>query len=166
MLLSAGRIELILQSPEEVLAWVESLPPEVRVEISPVWMERLKKSVGPDIWTCMFRIRLNEDGTEIGSCCFKGAPDENGVVEIAYGIDLPYRNRGFATEAVCALLKYASSLGEVRIIRANTKAENVASERIVTKCGFSFVGQFEDPEDGPVNRWETDSPANKDMYGK
>jgi [ribosomal protein S5]-alanine N-acetyltransferase len=158
MLLRAGRVELVLQSPVEVLAWVDSLPPEVRFEVSPVWLERLKKAIGPDPWTCMFRIRLNDEGSEIGSCGFKGAPDENGVVEIAYGIDELYRNRGYATESAGALTKYALNLEEVRTVRANTKAENFASERTVAKCGFILVGQFEDPEDGWVNRWEINSP--------
>ena len=155
MLLTTERLELTLQSPAEVLAWVDSLPPEVRSEISPNWLERLKNAIGPDPWSCMFRIRLINAGLEIGSCGFKGAPDENGVVEIAYGIDEPYQNRGFATESAGALTAYAQSLDEVRLVRASTKSENVASERILLKCGFTLIGQFNDPEDGLVNRWQT-----------
>ena len=157
MLLRAGRVELVLQSPHEVLAWVDSLPPEVRSEISPDWLTRLSNAVGPDPWTGMFRIRLHEEGAEIGSCGFKGAPDEHGVVEIAYGIDDPYRNRGFATESARMLTEYALTLDEVKIVRAHTKPENFPSERVVVKCGFTLVGQFEDPDDGLVNRWEIHS---------
>jgi RimJ/RimL family protein N-acetyltransferase len=157
MLLKADRLELNLQSPKEVVAWVDSLPPEVRVEISSIWLERLNNAIEPDPWLCMFRIRLIEDKSEVGSCGFKGPPDENGVVEIAYGIDEQYRNLGFATESANTLKEYALGLAEVRIVRANTKSENVASERTLEKCGFKLVGQFNDPEDGLVNRWETDS---------
>jgi RimJ/RimL family protein N-acetyltransferase len=106
----------------------------------------------------MFRIRLLEDGSEIGSCGFKGAPDENGVVEIAYGIEESHRNQGFATESAAALKEYAMSLEQVKTVRAHTKKENVASERTLAKCGFTRVGDFEDPEDGLVNRWEAYSP--------
>jgi RimJ/RimL family protein N-acetyltransferase len=161
MLLTTDRIELSLQTPEEVLAWFDSQPSEVRSEISMDWLTRLQNALRPDPWLCMFQIRLKKDGSKIGSCGFKGAPDENGVVEIAYGIDKAYRNRGFATESARALTKYALSLEEVRIVRANTKAENVASERILVKCGFTFIGQFEDPEDGLVNRWEIGFLENK-----
>lgn len=161
MILRSERLELTLKSPEEVLAWVASLPTEARAEISPVWLERLENASGPDPWTCVFRIQLSTGGTEIGSCAFKGAPDENGIVEIAYGIDEPYRNQGFATESAGALTAYALSLEEVRVVRANTKSENVASERTLVKCGFSFVGQLEDPEDGLVNRWEIDLQRKK-----
>ena len=157
MLLRAGRVELVLQSPEEVLAWVDSLPPEVRSEISPDWLNRVRKAIGPDPWTGMFRIRLQEEGAETGSCGFKGSPDENGVVEIAYGIDEPHRHRGLATESVGVLTEYALQLEEVRIVRAHTKPENFPSERVVVKCGFTLVGQFEDPDDGLVNRWEIHS---------
>lgn len=151
------RLELTLQTPTEVLAWVDSLPPEVRSEISPLWLERVRSSVDPDPWICMFRIRLLEDGSEIGSCGFKGAPDENGVVEIAYGIDEDYRNQGFATESAIALKGYAMSLPEVKTVRAHAKKENPASERTLVKCGFTYIGVFDDPEDGLVNRWEVHS---------
>ena len=154
MILLTDRLELTLQSPTDVLAWVETLPPEVRCELSPVWLDRLKRATGPDVWSCMFRIRLQSAGTEVGSCGFKGPPDESGMVEIAYGIDEPYRNQGFATEAAGALTEYGLSLNEVRVVRANTKSENAASERTLTKNGFVLMGQFEDPEDGWVNRWE------------
>ena len=100
MLLKADRIELTLQTPEEVLAWVDFQPPEVRSEISMDWLARLQNAIGPDPWLCMFRIQLKKDGSEIGSCGFKVSPDENGVVEIPYGIDRAYRGHGFATESV------------------------------------------------------------------
>ena len=77
------------------------------------------------------------------------------MVEIAYGIDEAHRNRGFATESAGVLTDFAMSLVDVRIVRANTKSENVASERTLIKNGFQLIGQFEDPEDGLVNRWET-----------
>lgn len=154
MMLKTDRLGLALQSPTEVLAWVESLPPDVRVEISPVYLDRLKNASGPDPWSCMFRIRLNEGAAEVGSCGFKGPPDGEGMVEIAYGIDEPFRNQGYATEAAEALTNYGLSLNEVRVVRAQTKSENAPSERVLTKIGFLLIGQFEDPEDGLVNRWE------------
>jgi ribosomal-protein-alanine N-acetyltransferase len=148
------RLELTLQTPQEVLAWVESLPPKVRSEISPEWLERVKNSTAPDPWTCMFRIRLLEERTEVGSCGFKGAPDKDGVVEIAYGIEEGFWNRGFATESANALKEYAMNVKEIKVVRAHTKQENIASERTLIKCGFLPVGVVDDPEDGMVNRWE------------
>lgn len=154
MLIKTERLELALQSPREVLDWVDTLPPEVRSEISPVWLNRLQAASEPDPWICMFRIRRNDNGCEVGSCGFKGAPDEKGVVEIAYGIEEAYQNQGFATESARALRDFAFEQAQVKIVRANTKKENVASECVLNKCEFRLIGQFEDPEDGLVNRWE------------
>lgn len=164
MLLEASRLDLELQSPEAVLSWVESLPAEIRSEISPSWIDRLKKSKGPDPWACMFRILLNPNRLEIGSCGFKGPPDANGVVEIAYEIEEPYRCQGFATEAVHSLIGYAMRIESVRVIRAHTKCEGVASERVLSKCGFKRNGQVDDPDDGLVNRWEKENDDTNHLF--
>lgn len=164
MLLHANRLDLELQSPEAVLAWLETLPAEVRSEVSASWIDQLKRSNGPNPWTCMFRILLKHNRFEIGSCGFKGPPDANGVVEIAYGIEESYRSQGFATEAVTSLLGYAKSIENVRLIRAHTKSEGVASERVLSKCGFKRKGQVLDPDDGMVNRWEKENENTNHNY--
>jgi ribosomal-protein-alanine N-acetyltransferase len=96
---------------------------------------------------------LRETGREVGSAGFKGPPTE-GVVEIAYGIDPDHQGKGFATEAAHALTDYAFGSGQVRVVRAHTLPEPNASTRVLTKCGFSHLGEVFDPEDGRVWRWE------------
>ena len=98
MKLKTERLYLELQSPTEVLEWVETLPPEVRCEISDDWFSRLKRASQPDPWSCMFKIFSKTLRDCIGSCGFKGPPDEVEAVENTYGIDQPYRNCGYATE--------------------------------------------------------------------
>ena len=93
-----------------------------------------------------------------GGCAFKGPPDRDGVVELAYGIDEPHRGRGFATEAAGALAGFAFASGLVRVVRAHTRIENDASARVLSRCGFIRVGEVVDPEDGPVVRWERVEP--------
>jgi RimJ/RimL family protein N-acetyltransferase len=36
-----------------------------------------------------------KENTVVGSACFKGEPDENHQVEIGYGTDEKFRNRGY-----------------------------------------------------------------------
>src|SRR5688572_28332655 len=43
------------------------------------------------------------DGAVVGDCGTHGGPDEQGSVEIGYGLAQPYRGRGYATEAADAL---------------------------------------------------------------
>jgi RimJ/RimL family protein N-acetyltransferase len=90
----------------------------------------------------------------VGGCAFKGPPDGDGVVELAYGIDETHRGRGYATEAAGALAEFAFASGLVRVVRAHTRGENDASARVLSKCGFTRVGDVIDPEDGQVVRWE------------
>jgi RimJ/RimL family protein N-acetyltransferase len=159
LVLPTARLELVLQTPAETLAWVESLPPEVRAEVSPAWVERVRQTPPGDPWALGFVVKELGTGATAGGCAFKGPPDADGVVEIGYGIDPPFQGRGFATEAAEALTAFAFSSGRVRTVRAHTKSDNPASERVLTKCGFARVGEVIDPEDGPVMRWERGAAA-------
>jgi RimJ/RimL family protein N-acetyltransferase len=78
----------------------------------------------------------------------------DGVVEIAYGIAAEHEGSGYATEAAQALVDFASACGDVRLIRAHTLRDAVASKRVLTKCGFQHIGEIPDPEDGVVSRFE------------
>jgi len=95
----------------------------------------------------------------IGKCGFKGPPDAEGMVEIAYGVNPEHQGKGYGTEAAAALANYALRTGKVRIVRAHTLAEPNASTRVLSKCGFRRIGEVIDPEDGLVWRWETKNEA-------
>ena len=153
MILKTEHLELRLQSPDETLEWVASLPDDVRCEISEEWQARLRMATGPDPWACSFKVFLPKLDVAIGSCGFKGPPDPVQVVEIAYGIDEPFRTKGYATESAQALLDFATTRSDVSSVIAHTKAEGIASERILTKLGFALQGTVDDPDDGLVNRW-------------
>ena len=90
----------------------------------------------------------------IGAVGFKGPPDEDEIVEIAYGIVPAFEGQGYATEAAAAGVTFAFESGEVRIVRAHTLPAPNASTRVLLKCGFTRKGEIVDPEDGPVWRWE------------
>ena len=96
---------------------------------------------------------LTEQDLVIGMVGFKGPPDADGMVEIAYGIVPQFEGRGFATEAAGAATEWAFDSG-VRTVRAHTKPEPNASTRVLSHCGFEFRGDAVDPADGPVWRWE------------
>jgi len=123
-------------------------------EVSPQWIERLRAATGPDPWVFGFAVIHREDQCVIGAASFKGPPDDDGVVEIAYGIVPAYQGLGYATEAAAALVDFAVERVEVRTIRAHTMPDGNASMRVLVKAGFQFVGEVVDEEDGLVCRWE------------
>ena len=75
----------------------------------------------------------------IGSIGFFGPPDEEGQVTIGYGLVEQYRGRGLGTEALAALIAYCRTRPEVRTILADTEVQNKVSQRVLEKCGFTFI---------------------------
>ena len=152
--LESENLRLIVSEPAEVLAWVEAMSPDDRAEVSSEWLERVRNTTAPDPWTCGFNMVHRETGFAVGSCAFKGPPDSDGVVEIAYGVKPEHQGNGYATEAAAELAKYAFASGAVQTVRAHTLREHNASTRVLTKCGFQNVGEVDEPDDGLVWRWE------------
>jgi RimJ/RimL family protein N-acetyltransferase len=101
-------------------------------------------------------LRSSISQTTPSSACvgFTGPPSADEMVEIAYGIAPGYQNRGHAREAAQELIVYAFASGRVRTIRAHTLPQHNASTRVLTRCGFTLIGEVTHPEDGIVWRWE------------
>jgi RimJ/RimL family protein N-acetyltransferase len=123
-------------------------------DVSPAWTASLRTIQGSDPWRLGFGIIDKESRVVIGAASFKGPPDKNGMVEIAYGIVPSFEGRGYATESARALINFAQHDDKVRQIIAHTMPEANASTRVLKKCGFTFAGEVFDPEDGRVWRWE------------
>lgn len=162
--LTSPRLILEPRSPAQVLAWVDSLPPDIQKEVSPVWLDAIHRLSQTDPWYCGFTILHPESNTEIGSCGFKGPPNSRGIVEIAYGINDEWQRQGLATEAVGLLADFCRQQPAVKTIRAHTKPDNIASARVLTKVGFNCVGLADHPEDGTVCRW--DLPTRQTLQPK
>lgn len=104
-------------------------------------------------WASYFPV-LKAENKLIGSCGYKGKPDDQGVVEIGYEIAPEYRNKGFATELSKALISNAFADHSVRMIIAHTLPFTNASTRVLGKLGFTKTSEINDPEDGVIWRWE------------
>lgn len=156
MEIETRRLRLVLQTPEELARMIESMSEYEKSQLSADWLARFRVSTGADPWVHGFRLQHRESGAVIGTCSFKGPP-EDGIVEIAYGVAPDQEGRGFATEAARGLVDYAFAHGDVRLVRAHTLPGASASKRVLAKCGFRYVGGIVDPEDGPVSRFEVEA---------
>jgi RimJ/RimL family protein N-acetyltransferase len=112
---------------------VESLPPEL-LERCRLAYEEDETLVGFGPWLVF------HDGAVVGGAGFHGAP-QAGVVELGYGLAPAVWGRGLATEAVGALVGWARADPRVATIVANTDPENVASQRVLLKVGFTRAGE-------------------------
>ncbi|HEU5049813.1 MAG TPA: GNAT family N-acetyltransferase [Gemmatimonadales bacterium] len=90
----------------------------------------------------------------LGTCGFKGAPDEAGRVEIAYFSFPGEEGRGVGTAMARGLIELALRAPEVRTVVAHTLPRQSASTTILKRLGFEHKGEVTDPEDGLVWRWE------------
>ena len=76
----------------------------------------------------------------MGVAGYAGPPTEEGVIEIGYAITTEYQRRGYATEAVKALVSRAFEDSRVSVIGANTYPALEPSIRVLEKAGFVRVG--------------------------
>jgi len=111
-------------------------------------IDTMKKNPGCEEWGCAWKISL-KDGTRVGDLCFKGIPDENGSVEIGYGIDEEYQHNGYATEAVGAMVNWCYETDGVYSLCGQTEADNIYSQKVLEKNGFEPDGFG---EEGPMFR--------------
>jgi RimJ/RimL family protein N-acetyltransferase len=66
-------------------------------------------------------------------------PPSVGSVEIGYGIVSAHRGHGYVTDAVNALTAWALTQSDVTEVRAETDLDNVASQNVLIRAGFTLV---------------------------
>jgi len=74
--------------------------------------------------------------TIVAELGFKGPPNDKGEVEIGYGSFWGEHNKGIMTEAVAAVLLWASKRNDIQYILAETNEANKASIRVLEKNHF------------------------------
>ncbi len=74
----------------------------------------------------------------VGSVSARYSPE--GQLEIGYVFSPEHWGRGYATEAVQAVVDAVFMLTRETAIGANTRVVNPASQRVLRKCGFSHEG--------------------------
>jgi RimJ/RimL family protein N-acetyltransferase len=80
---------------------------------------------------------IERNGSVIGAC---GLELRHDLPEIGYWLGVPYWGKGYATEAVRALIDHAfDELGHDTLV-AGARISNPASRRLLEKCGFQWTG--------------------------
>jgi RimJ/RimL family protein N-acetyltransferase len=78
------------------------------------------------------------DETIIGACGLSFHDEQ--APEIGYWLGLAFWGKGFATEAVRAVIDYAFTDLDHEGLQASARVTNPASRRILEKCGFQWTG--------------------------
>jgi [ribosomal protein S5]-alanine N-acetyltransferase len=89
------------------------------------------------LWTGISKV----ENKMIGDLCIIGEPNENGEIEIGYGVYDEFQNKGFMTELVGGIIAWAKTQPMVKAIIASTEKTNTASFKVLEKNNFVKTGE-------------------------
>ena len=121
----------ILVNDRRIAANTARIPHPYAIEDAEQFIAAVNKREGE----ACFVITL--DGAPIGICSVDLREDGP---EIGYWLGVSYWGRGFATEAVRALIDHAFGDLEHETLISGARVNNPASRRVLEKCGFQWTG--------------------------
>jgi RimJ/RimL family protein N-acetyltransferase len=83
----------------------------------------------------MYVLVRRSDGLVIGDIGFH-RPPRDGITEIGFGLAEAARGQGYATEAAAGLARWALAQPGVSRVVAQTSADNLGSQGVLTRAGF------------------------------
>ncbi len=122
----------------------EDWPPDLYDSEAVAWsLHALRQPSYRPPWSTYY-FALKAGKILVGAGGFVHAPGEAGEAELGYSILAAHRRRGYASEAILALIARARSERGVRRIIAQTYPDLVASIGVLEKCGFHLDGAGEE----------------------
>jgi [ribosomal protein S5]-alanine N-acetyltransferase len=127
-------------------------------------LDQLGRDPAVEQWLGRFLVLREEPRAVIGHAGFHGPPGTNALrapdaVEVGYALFPDFRGRGYATEAVIALIAWARETQGIGRFIASVGPDNAPSLALVRRLGFERVGDHWDAEDGLELEFELRVPA-------
>lgn len=104
-------------------------------------------------WHSFWFMLRKSDRVVIGSADFKAPPNEQGEVEIGYGLSPQFEHQGYMTETVQAMCDWALRQHGVTHVIADTDPDNYASMRVLEHCGFKRDYEADKQKGGETIWW-------------
>ncbi len=120
----------------------QSMGPMTREEAARFIESQVHKALGMEGNYQQIGVECKSEGRLIGDCALKLQAGEPRIAEIGYTVNSRYQGRGYATEAVGALIGELFSDMDVRKVVALVDARNPASFRVLEKLGFTREGHL------------------------
>ena len=112
---------------------------ELKAAIENTFLPNLEDESKSPLFNTVWIIIEKNKQCIIGGLCFHGEPDSNGMAEIGYGIDDAFQNSGFMSEAVSGIIDWSKKQEIIKTLVAETYSSNLASIRVLEKCGFRLI---------------------------
>jgi RimJ/RimL family protein N-acetyltransferase len=138
--------------------WDRTDPSGIRAEI----VEMAGRAPGARGGWVQLTVEEREGGRLVGDVGLSAVDGEPGVVKIGYTIAPAAQGRGYATEAVRALVDYAFRRLGAELVRAYASAENAPSIRVAENVGMRLVERSRHRRGGEVVRYELDRAGADD----
>ena len=91
-----------------------------------------------------FAIFEKDSDVFVGACGYRtgtcGSSIDEAAPELGYWIGELYWGRGYGTEAARAVIDHAFGEVELEMLLASCRVTNLASRRVLEKCGFQWTG--------------------------
>jgi [ribosomal protein S5]-alanine N-acetyltransferase len=115
----------------------EFLANVINNKILPSVNDTTKNPLYYTFWTIISK----QENVMVADCCFKGEPNADGEIEIGYGTYPSFEGKGFMTEAVGEMVRWAFEQPHVQAVTAQTEPSNIASQKILQKNNFVQFGR-------------------------
>ncbi|MFF1510722.1 GNAT family N-acetyltransferase [Streptomyces sp. NPDC058326] len=119
--------------------WAEGYPQDGDVRGVTGFLRGIAERGDPGVFR-PYEIRLG--GVAVGGIGFHGPPDDLGVVTVGYGVVPGERGKGYASEALRALVEIARVAG-VAGVKGDADLDNPASHRVMEAAGMWCVAEDE-----------------------
>ena len=129
-----------LKSDAEVQRY-GSHPPWTRLEQATAWLERDRQGMA-DGQHVQFAIVRREDGAMVGSCTLYDLDAQCRCAEVGYALLPSAWGRGYANEAVTALLDFGFDRLALNRVAADIDPRNTPSARALERLGFTREGHL------------------------
>ena len=132
-IVAAMMSDMVLETKEEALEWIKQTWTWFNVDD---WLFQI------------LAVERAEDKKLLGLVGIATKENLGGEVEILYGITDMEQNKGYATEALHALVNWTFLHCKVDYLIAIIKPHNHASQKVIKKVGFQYIEQRELDYDG------------------
>jgi RimJ/RimL family protein N-acetyltransferase len=109
----------------------------------------------PEVAKYLLRVAVLRESMEIiGSAGFHNLPDNNGMIEIGFGIDPAFQNKGYGKQLLHGMWNWVLKDQRVKTLRYTVSPSNLISKQIIKKLEFNLVGEQIDDVDGVEEIYE------------
>jgi RimJ/RimL family protein N-acetyltransferase len=124
-------------------------PPDLYDDAARLWsLGQVESAPDMEDWLTYFIVIRPVEGLGerelVGVVGYKGPPKGDGTVELGYSVIEPHRRRGYASEAVAALVERSFAFPQVVRVIADTFPDLTASILVLERNGFTVIGEGSD----------------------